>query len=443
MKLNTTKMQIRVPYLIALSFIAAISIVGFVIVHYAEVTETNGAYTINISGRQRMLSQRTALLASQLSRSEARPSTEVRTLLSDALALFEESHKILFNLSKQANHGDPIHSLYLASGEHLDADVQGYIQSVRETMNQPTAANIQNLQLKANLILPKLDKATVLFQQQSEHRSQGFVNLQTLFFVVTLAALAIVAFSIFLPMERRILRSQENAIHTSNLTTLGEMSTGMAHEINQPLAGISLAVQMIKKLKEKNRLSDEELNNSLQDIMAAVARSTKIIDHVRIFAKQEALLFKSIDINETIESALSLMGEQLKLRGIEISKNLSAACPKINADPNRLEQVWINLLANARDALDEGTEDPKKKISITTKLSGESVLVEIADNGIGMTDEVKKKVFEPFFTTKPVGKGTGLGMAIVHGIIAAHQGAIEIGSEPKKGTTLTVRLSCT
>ncbi|MBF0492528.1 MAG: hybrid sensor histidine kinase/response regulator, partial [Deltaproteobacteria bacterium] len=242
--------------------------------------------------------------------------------------------------------------------------------------------------------------------------------------------------------------SQTQLFQTAKLATLGEMSTGMAHEMNQPMAGISLAVTTIKKLKEKNRLTDEELASALKDIENSVTRCTKIIRHVRAFARQEALKFTEVDVNETVSSALMLLAEQLKLRGIEVTQSLASTLPKIQGEPYQLEQVWINMISNARDALEERETESKAnnetnyhmQLSLSTQLEGERIVVEITDNGIGMTEEVKKKVFEPFFTTKPVGKGTGLGMSIVYGILESHQAKTEIKSELKKGTSMAVSL---
>ena len=242
--------------------------------------------------------------------------------------------------------------------------------------------------------------------------------------------------------QSNLMSTQEQLFQTSKLATLGEMAAGMAHEMNQPLSGIMLAAQMIKKLKEKNLLTDEELKDNLSKIQQSVERCTKVIEHVRTFSRQEKPKFSDVDVNEILESSLILLGEQLRLRGIEVVKTLGDALPKIQGDPNQLEQIWINLLTNSRDALEEPNSDGIKKISIKTKMGYGSILVEIADNGVGMPPNVLDKVFEPFFTTKPPGKGTGLGMSIIHGIVEAHKAIIEVKSEPNKGTIVTVGFDC-
>ncbi len=242
------------------------------------------------------------------------------------------------------------------------------------------------------------------------------------------------------------------SVQISKLISLGEMAAGMAHEMNQPLSGISLAVDIIKKLKGRNALSDEELESSLRDIKASVDRCAKVIQHVRTFARQDTPEYAPLEINETIESALMLLGEQFRLGSIEIEKDLCMELPKVNGDPFRLEQVWINLLTNSRDALDqrenenikskpENFEKYRKQLAIRSRLDDGQVVVEICDNGVGMSDKVLKKIFELFFTTKPVGKGTGLGMSIAHGILDLHKATIGIKSEPNKGTTILIRLA--
>ncbi len=245
--------------------------------------------------------------------------------------------------------------------------------------------------------------------------------------------------------QKELAISQARLFQAAKLVTLGEMAAGMAHEMNQPLAGITLAIQTVKKLKEKNLLNDEELKNAFSDILTSVTRCTKVISHVRAFARQEKLDFKELNLNETLEASFNLMAEQLRINGIEITKDLGLGLPLVLGEPFQLEQVWINALTNCRDAMEEMEKacdgHYTKTLKVTSKLTdeGKYVLVEISDNGIGMSEEVLKKVFEPFFTTKEVGKGMGLGMSISHGILESHHAKIEIKSEPKKGTTLSVR----
>ncbi len=247
--------------------------------------------------------------------------------------------------------------------------------------------------------------------------------------------------------KRLAAETQMQLFQSQKLAALGEMLASMAHEMNQPLAGISLTVQMIELLKSRNMLTDVTLADMLQKITASVERCDKVVKHVRAYARQDDEKSGRFCVDSTIESALILMGESLRIQGIEVSKTLNAPDIQVSGYSSQLEQVWINMLGNSRDALDEMDVESKtvhipyaKKLTISSKVEGDRILVEIADNGIGMTEEIRKKTFEPFFTTKPVGKGTGLGMTILYGILKVHDAEIDIQSEPKKGTTITVRI---
>jgi two-component system NtrC family sensor kinase len=262
-------------------------------------------------------------------------------------------------------------------------------------------------------------------------------------------------------LERRIQeRSQElsqtqaQLIQTSKLATLGEMSAGLAHEMNQPLGGISLTARNFQKLMERGKLTEEELAAGLTDIDSLVKRMSKIIQHIRTFARQDTLKFIEVDLNETIEAALGLLGEQLRLHEIEVVRELAPDLPRITGEPYQLEQVWINLITNARDAVEEKgkriaadkgkVSDYKKVITISTRCSSKnkatSLEVAVVDNGIGIAEGQKEKILEPFFTTKEVGKSMGLGLSISYGIIENHKGTIKVESNEGEGCGFSVML---
>jgi len=236
--------------------------------------------------------------------------------------------------------------------------------------------------------------------------------------------------------------TQSQLFQTAKLATLGEMSAGLAHEMNQPLNGIALTAQSIRKLMDRGTLTNVETEDALKDINTSVIRMNNIIQHIRIFSRQDTLRFVEVDVNEPIENALSLLEEQLRLHGIEVIKEYTDDLPKITGEPYQLEQVVINALVNARDAVDEkGLTNPgdySGKITCKTEKAKDGVRIAISDNGIGMSAEVKEKIFQPFFTTKEVGKATGLGMSICFGIIAAHNGRMEVESQKGEGTTIEV-----
>jgi len=252
--------------------------------------------------------------------------------------------------------------------------------------------------------------------------------------------------------ERR--ESQLQLFQSSKLVSLGEIAASLVHEMNQPLGGISLASQYIRRMDKKGQLTKEEIDSCLDDIDSLVTRMSKITQHIRGFARQDTTEFRQVNVNETIESALTLLNEQLRLRDITVTLELSPALPEIIGEPFQLEEVWINLVANARDALEEKqkkltdagqeTTNYEKRLNISTSHNQDSeipfVEVLITDNGTGLIQETKEKIFEPFFTTKEVGKGTGLGLSICHGIIESHKGDILMESKAGEGTTVRVIL---
>jgi len=239
------------------------------------------------------------------------------------------------------------------------------------------------------------------------------------------------------------IEKETQLIQAGKLATLGTMAAGMAHEINQPLNVIQICSDLILKMIKKGlRIPDEELVIMANDIIDNVARAAGVIKHVRDFARQSERDLKKLEINEPIKDVFKVLGHQLIVHSINVKLDLDPHIPEIRAEHNRLEQVFINLVTNAIDSMDEKAEkhgtQVEKNLSIKTYVQKGRVVVEVSDTGIGMTDEVKAKIFEPFFTTKETGKGTGLGTSISFGIIQDYSGTIDIISEYGKGATFII-----
>jgi histidine kinase len=234
------------------------------------------------------------------------------------------------------------------------------------------------------------------------------------------------------------LETEQQLLQASKMATLGEMATGVAHELNQPLAVMESASSfLMRKLKKKEKIEDEHLRIMSEKISNNVDRATKIINHLREFGRKEDVGLKKIQVNDLLRRANELLSQQLKVRGIEVVWQLAEGLPLIMADSGRLEQVFVNLLLNARDAIEDklATAVMKKgseQITLTTATDGNKVTVEVSDTGTGIPQDRLEKIFEPFFTTKSVGKGTGLGLSISYGIIKDCGGNIQVKS--KKGT---------
>ncbi len=240
------------------------------------------------------------------------------------------------------------------------------------------------------------------------------------------------------------IEKETQLIQASKMTTLGLMAAGMAHEINQPLNVIQICADFFLKMLRKGQpIPDDDLRSMAEDITANVDRATGIIKHVRHFARQSEVVTSKVHINAPIEDVFKVLGHQIKVHQIELDLDLNPDIPYIMADHNRLEQVFINLVTNAIDAMDEKAEQPEhrgmaKQLRIRSYAKDDTVAVAVEDNGLGMSKEVKDKLFEPFFTTKKIGKGTGLGVSISYGIIKDYQGTIEVDSDVGVGTTFTL-----
>jgi histidine kinase len=235
------------------------------------------------------------------------------------------------------------------------------------------------------------------------------------------------------------LEAEQQLIQASKMATLGEMASGVAHELNQPLAVIKTAGSILKKKLARLPLAeDDTLMKVTHKIDANVDRASNIIDHMRQFARKSDARLERVQINQVIENAFEMFEQQLKVRGIEVSWDTTPDLPTILAEPNRLEQVFVNLFLNARDAIEEKWElqvDTKavKKIHVATRMEADTVIAEVCDVGYGVPAEMAAKIFEPFFTTKEVGKGTGLGLSISYGIVKEMGGEIYVRPGPEGG----------
>jgi C4-dicarboxylate-specific signal transduction histidine kinase len=241
-------------------------------------------------------------------------------------------------------------------------------------------------------------------------------------------------------MERReqeLRDKQEQLVQAGKLATLGELTTGVAHELNNPLNNIGLFIGNATDQLRLGLLDPKRLEHELEKALEQVRKATAIISHLRTFGRAAPVSVERVDVDEVIERSLSLMQEQLRLRGIEIELDLCAEELIVLGNAIQLEQVFINLLTNARDALEES---PQKTIRIATENDGEEIRIAFADTGSGIAAEVEQRIFDPFFTTKEVGTGTGLGLSITYSIVKEHGGEISVSSEPGGGARFLVTL---
>ncbi|MDY6837109.1 MAG: PAS domain S-box protein [Thermodesulfobacteriota bacterium] len=236
----------------------------------------------------------------------------------------------------------------------------------------------------------------------------------------------------------RRLEQEAQLTQASKMATLGEMATGIAHELNQPLNVMRVGADFFTKMINRGeKISKEDLLKVSRNMNAQVDRATKIINHLRDFGRKSDFQVTPVDLNEPIRDVFTLMGQQLKLQNIKLNLRLAQRLPKILSDKNRLEQVFLNLVTNARDAMEPKGPEWTKELTITTHQEGDRVVARVSDTGTGMPKEILRKIFEPFFTTKEVGRGTGLGLSITYSLVKDLKGDIDVESIPDVGTTFT------
>jgi len=237
--------------------------------------------------------------------------------------------------------------------------------------------------------------------------------------------------------ERELRDKQEQLVQAGKLATLGELTTGVAHELNNPLNNIGLFVGNAVDLIELAVTEKGQIVGELRHAMQQVSKATEIISHLRTFGRAAPVSREPISLRQVIERALSLMREQLRLRDIDVTVELGPEEPVVLGNAIQLEQVFINLLTNARDAV---AESPRKAIRIAGSTGSGAAEVALTDTGHGIPSGLERRIFDPFFTTKEVGKGTGLGLSITYGIIKEHGGTISVVSPPGEGATFLINL---
>jgi PAS domain S-box-containing protein len=237
-------------------------------------------------------------------------------------------------------------------------------------------------------------------------------------------------------LEAKLKYAQGRLVEASKLRALGELVAGVAHEINNPL----MASQTILHVILKNASPDSRDRERLELIRKCNDRIEKIVEHLREFSRETNPEFREVDINIPIQNALMMTSQQLMNHNIDVVKNLSNNLPMISADASQLEQVFLNLISNARDAMEDKEEN--KLLTITSTYTEEDgipyVEVSFRDTGVGIPEENIEKILEPFFSTKPVGKGTGLGLSLCFGIIESHGGRLDIHSKVGEGTEMKI-----
>ena len=234
--------------------------------------------------------------------------------------------------------------------------------------------------------------------------------------------------------EKRILEKQ--LIHTQKMESIGTLAAGIAHEVGNPLASISALVQVVQRDSE-----DQFVKEKLGLVKSQVTRISKIIRDLVDFSRPSNYELRLTDINHSIKEAVNITRVGTNAKNVEFKVNLSEEVPSLPLIPDQLEQVFLNILINAIDAINEvKTNNKPDRIDVESLVADNQVVITFSDTGTGIREDDVSKVFEPFFTTKDQGKGTGLGLWVSYGIIKSFQGDIKIKSVLRKGTTFVITI---
>jgi PAS domain S-box-containing protein len=240
-------------------------------------------------------------------------------------------------------------------------------------------------------------------------------------------------------LEEELKKTQAHLFQAGKMRALGELVAGVAHELNNPLMAADTFLHVIRE----SLAAGDENRHRVELIQHCNERIAKIVNHLRDFSRQSKFEFRQMNVQEAIENALMITGQQLLNHNIRVTKEFQPDVPQIWGDANQLEQVFLNLISNAKDAMEH--IDCKRELTITTSLIRHNrwwrdVEISVKDTGKGIPEADVDKIFEPFFSTKEVGRGTGLGLSICYGIIEAHGGRIEVESKVNEGTSFRLIL---
>jgi two-component system NtrC family sensor kinase len=242
-------------------------------------------------------------------------------------------------------------------------------------------------------------------------------------------------------------QTEEELIRSEKLASIGQLAAGVAHEVNNPLAGILVYIKLLLKKYEQNQLQNKQTKEQLEKIARETERCSRIIKNLLDFSRQTEATFRPVDINQVIEATFSIVGHQISLENIKLKKELGRYLPPIMGDFDQIQQALMNIVLNAAQAMPNGgdltvTTSTVLGIKIGRSINN-AVRIDVSDTGVGISKENLNKLFTPFFTTKEKGKGVGLGLSVVHGIIERHHGKIEIESNLGTGTTFSIYLGIT
>jgi signal transduction histidine kinase len=429
-------------YLLAFGTIFGITLIAQLMVQYFIVDQKDYSRVINLAGRQRMLSQKIAKDALLLSQKYDK---ELSKKLRKNAELFKTSHKNLMEGNAKENLPAPFNDELKKMYGDLDSKVQTISDdAICLSFSCKRLIDIQMLNKTADQFLVKMNEIVFLSDEIVKGKVKNLSLIELSLFALIIFVMAYEFFKVILPIKKtlqdqiRELHNQEAVVrHNYKLASLGQLAAGIGHEINNPLMVQNSIIYMLRDiLKSSDPKTIEKTETEFHKLEVTISRISNIVQGLRSFSRQDSDKTETFNLVKDTSESILLLEDIYKKEKVIIESDFQKESIMLHGNRGRLQQVIVNLLSNAKDAF----ESKPGEIKVSIGHDDECIEIKIADNGMGIKEEIRKKIFDPFYTTKGVGKGTGIGLSLTHKIIKEHNGSIDLQSTEGEGTTFILKL---